>query len=488
MSQSPIAVLYRNLGDKRHRVAIRDDEVELCYGELIDRVERAAFDLTRRSLAGKRIGLCAANTWQNIVAYLAILRVGAVWVPINPNNGALLNSALMARANLALALCDKVSAESLGEPGAEVLMLDTWLDGALPTGALPAIEEDPSAPFAIKFTGGSTGVPKGVVQTLRSANAALASLEAFYGLQVGEVNLVVAPLSHGASHYILPVLAAGATHVVLSRPDRAAILAELKARVSVVFMPPTLIRMLLNEGDFAPDDFPSLRHLTYSAAPMAVSAIDEAIGRFGPVLSTLYGQTEAPMAISALMPAQMLQTQLRTSVGFAFPGVEIALLTENGEIGGQGAVGEILVKGDLADTYYLDQPELTEAARHMGWLRTGDIGRIAADGSLSIVGRAKEMIITGGYNVYLAEVEQTLVAHPAVIEACAFGVEDSVWGERLEVAVVARAEVEALRLFLREKIGPVRTPKQFHLLETLPRNPVGKVVRGQVKALFYPIV
>ncbi len=183
----------------------------------------------------------------------------------------------------------------------------------------------------------------------------------------------------------------------------------------------------------------------------------------------------------------MLQTQLRTSVGFIFPGVEIALLTESGEIGGQGATGEILVKGDLADTYYLDQPELTEAARYQGWLRTGDIGRISADGSLSIVGRAKEMIITGGYNVYLAEVEQALVAHPSVIEACAFGVEDPVWGERLEVAVVARAETESLRLFLREMIGPVRTPKHFHLVETLPRNPVGKVVRGEVKALFYPV-
>ncbi|GGE96688.1 AMP-binding protein [Stappia taiwanensis] len=483
MSPHPISALYRDLDTKRDRVAIHDGATVLRYGALVDLVERAAAALLRQVAPGARIGLCAENSWGNIVAYLAILRAGAVWVPINPNNGAGLNSALMARAGLALALCDDASRASLGDPGAPVIGLDGWLAGPLPAGELPAISGRPEAAFAIKFTGGSTGVPKGVVQTTRSAGAALASLEAFYRFGPEDVHLAVAPLSHGASHYILPVLAAGAAHVVLARPDRSAILAELKRRVSVVFLPPTLIRMLMDEADFGPADFPALRHITYSAAPMAPAVIEEAISRFGPVLSTLYGQTEAPMAITGLTPDQLARPELRATVGFPFPGIDVAVLTEAGEIVARKVTGEVLVRGDLTETFYLDAPDLTAEARFKGWLRTGDIGRIGADGALAIVGRAKEMIITGGYNVYFAEVEQALVAHPGVREACAFGVEDPVWGERLEVAVVTGAPVEELHAFMRERVGPVRTPKQFHRVAGLPRNPVGKVVRTDVRTL-----
>jgi acyl-CoA synthetase (AMP-forming)/AMP-acid ligase II len=289
---------------------------------------------------------------------------------------------------------------------------------------------------------------------------------------------------------VLPVLAAGGAHVLLARPDRPRILEALKRRVSVVFMPPTLITLLMAEADFGPADFQRLRHLTWSAAPMAPARVAEAIARFGPVISTLYGQTEAPMAITGLSATEMTDPALADSVGRPFPGTPVRLLTGDGRLLAQGE-GEVVVGGDLARTRYLDDPAQTAAARHDGWLRTGDLGRIGADGVLRLIGRTKDLIITGGYNVYPAEVEAALVAHPAVAEACAFAVPDPVWGERLEAAVAVAADAPPglaadLTAFVREAIGPVRTPKRLHLMPALPRNPVGKVVRDEVRALCHP--
>jgi acyl-CoA synthetase (AMP-forming)/AMP-acid ligase II len=473
----PVQALYHNLAAKAERPALYDGETTLTHVQLVQHVERVACNVR----SGARVGLCAGNTWRHVVAYLAILRAGAVWVPLNPRNGARLNTELRARAKLALTLCDQASRDAVGDP-TDVTELETWLE-AEGAGDVPALPSDPDAVFAIKFTGGSTGQPKGVVQTVRSAARAMVSMQRFYEFNESDVNLAVAPLTHGASHYVIPVLAAGGAHVLLAQPDRTRIAEELKRRVSIAFMPPTLIHLLMSDAAFAPADFPSLRHITYSAAPMAPAAIEKAIARFGPVISTLYGQTEAPMTITALSSAEMKREELRASVGRAFADTPIAVLGVNGEITAHGE-GEVLVGGDLADTTYLDDQSQTRASRHEGWLKTGDIGRIDEAGYLYLLGRSKEMIISGGYNIYPAEVERALAAHPAVREACAFGVADEVWGERLEAAVAADGVDEAaLRAFVREALGAVRTPKRLHLLAALPRNPVGKVVRNDVRAL-----
>ena len=479
----PICALYENAELNARRPALFDGDTSLDHGELILRVDVAAGNLAARGIGpGDRVGLCARNSWRHVVAYLAILRAGAVWTPLNPRNGPRLNSDFQARANLALTLIDAASVEVAGV-SARPLPLEAWLDG-VGVATPPLIKDDPDAPFALKFTGGSTGVPKGVVQSQASGAAALRSLSAFYEFTADDVNLAVAPLTHGSSHYVLPVLAAGGAHILLAEPDRAAILTELKTRVTTVFMPPTLIALLMGEAEFQPDDFPRLRHLTYSAAPMSPDRIAQAIARFGPVVSTLYGQTEAPMTVAGLSPQDMADPDMRASVGRPFADTPVRLLTTDGHLVEQGE-GEIMVGGDLTRTHYLDAPELTAASRHEGWLKTGDIGRIDDDGLLHLIGRSKDLIITGGYNVYPGEVEAALNLHPMVREACAFSEPDDVWGERLEaaVSVAPDADAAAITAFVRDRIGPVRTPKRLHLLDALPRNPVGKVVRDDVRAL-----
>lgn len=479
----PIRALYTGREIKAGRPALIDGPLILTHEALITAVEAAAGDLARRGIEpGDRIGLCARNSWSHVVGCLAILRAGAVWTPLNPRNGTRLNRDFQARAGLALTLIDTASLDLAGA-SANTLPLEEWLVTLRPAPP-PPIVDAPDASVALKFTGGSTGVPKGVLQSQASATAALQSLSRFYGFTAGDVNLAVAPLTHGSSHYILPVLAAGGAHVLLAEPDRTAILTELTSRISLAFMPPTLITLLMNEAAFGPDDFPRLRHLTYSAAPMSPDRIAQAIARFGPVISTLFGQTEAPMTIAGLSPTEMADPVLAASVGRPFAETPVRLLTDTGEIVAEGE-GEILVGGDLARTRYLDAPELTAAARHHGWLRTGDIGRIGADGRLFLIGRSRDLIITGGYNVYPGEVEAALNRHPAVREACAFSEPDEVWGERLEaaVSVAPDADAAAITAFVRDEIGPVRTPKRLHLVQTLPRNPVGKVVRDDVRAL-----
>ncbi|MFC5342633.1 class I adenylate-forming enzyme family protein [Brevundimonas staleyi] len=480
---NPIRALYEHRDAKVDRPALFDGETTLTHGALIALVECAAADLATRGIGpGDRVGLCARNSWRHVVAYLSILRANAVWMPLNPRNGARLNSDFQARANPALTLIDAASVEAAGA-SPRPLPLEAWLDG-VGDASPPAILDEADAPFALKFTGGSTGVPKGVVQSQASGAAALRSLSDFYGFTADDVNLAVAPLTHGSSHYVLPVLAAGGAHVLLPEPDRAAILRELKTRVSTVFMPPTLIALLMGEAAFAPADFPRLRHLTYSAAPMSPDRIAQAIHRFGPVVSTLYGQTEAPMTIAGLSPADMTDPDKRAGVGRPFDDTPVRLLTAGGDLVERGE-GEIVVGGDLTRTYYLDAPELTAASRHDGWLKTGDIGRIGEDGLLYLIGRSKDLIITGGYNVYPGEVEAALNLHPMVREACAFAELDDVWGERLEAAVAASPDADpaVITAFVRDRIGPVRTPKRLHILPDLPRNPVGKVVRDDVRAL-----
>lgn len=485
---NPISVLYENWRAHADHPALIDGERILSHGALIALVDALAADLARRGLThGRRIGLCAVNSWRHVAAYLAILRAGAAWVPLNPGNGPLLNADLQRRAELDLLLVDEPSRDQIG-PCARKLALEAWVEQAGRGQEPPPLDHDPDAVFAIKFTGGSTGRPKGVVQTRRSAAAALRAMQTYYAFTAQDVNLAVAPLTHGSSHYVLPVLAAGGAHVLLARPDRAAILDELRRRVSIAFMPPTLIYLLMEEAAFGPADFPALRHLTWSAAPMPPARIRQAVARFGPVLGSLYGQTEAPMTIAALSPAQATQDALRGAAGYPFPPTPVRVLTTEGRVAEQGE-GEILVGGDLADTSYLDDPDATAAARHDGWLKTGDLGRIDPDGLLTLLGRSREMIISGGYNIYPAEVEVALCAHPAVREACAFGVEDQVWGERLEAAVVlddTLTDPAALMDHVRRTLGPVRTPKVLHELAALPRNPVGKVVRFDVRNLIHP--
>ncbi|GGD60641.1 class I adenylate-forming enzyme family protein [Lacimicrobium alkaliphilum] len=493
----PIDYLYKGLAIDADAPAATDRWQTVSYRELVYRVEALATALTQRYSKGTRIALCAENHIDHLTAYLAILASGAVWIPINPKNGAQLNQQLLQQSCPALVISDNVSRATLPKDTAIPIMSVSDADNTddcvrtliekhykMP---FTAVRPDPQDIMAIKFTGGTTGTPKGVMQTHHNVSAVVASLQQLYDFNQQDCNLAVAPLTHGGSHYILPVLATGGRHILLDKPDVSSILAAFEASVSICFMPPTLIYKLLDTPGVSKASFPYLRHLTYGAAPMPVSRIRQVRAVIGERLSTLYGQTEAPMTITALSCEDMSDPDLQLSVGKPCRFSQVAIISADNTLLGPMAEGEIAVRGDIVMAGYYQQPEATFQAFCKDWLLTGDLGYVDENGYLFIKGRSKEVIISGGFNVYPAEVEAALCAQDSIVEAAVFGLPDPYWGEQIAAAVVlSKPEItneSELKALLKELLGPVKTPKAIYFIDKLPRNPVGKVVRREVQQL-----
>jgi len=342
---------------------------------------------------------------------------------------------------------------------------------------------------AIKFTGGSSGGPKGVVQSFRCINTLIASMQIVFGFRPDDVHLCVAPISHGAGSFMLPTLAAGGANRLMREARPADILAELAGgRVTTVFLPPTIIYAVMEASGGRRPDFPALRHVFYGAAPMPGRKVREARAFFGGRLEVVYGQTEMPVMIAAMTAREMADDRNIASVGRIAPLVSAAIVDPQGREVATGEVGEVVARGDLMMNGYYRIPDKTAETIVDGWLHTGDVGCIDERGYLFLKDRLRDVVISGGFNVFPSDVEAVLAEHPAVYECVVFGVPDERWGERVEAAVEpaagARPEPAGLIAFVRERLGPVKAPKVVHVVDRLPRSPVGKVQRREARAMF----
>lgn len=453
-------------------------------GALFAAAAARAADLAVRVPEGARIALAAGNTIAHVEAWLAIQLAGLVWVPINPANGTSANSRALESAKPAVVLADPSGRDALRPLGV----------AAEPLERRPAARREVcrwrcgDETMAIKFTGGSTGLPKGVVQSCRSVMANRINMDARFPLGPDDVVLASAPLTHGSSHFILPALAAGARLVLTGRLSAAQLAAVMEAEsVTTGFMAPTAITRLADVVSARGPAPGALVRLIYGAAPFPPAALDRALAVLGPRIAGLYGQTEAPMTIATVSETELAVPRLRASVGRPAPLSEVVILDPGGREVPQGEEGEIAVSGPLLMQGYLDAPSKTAKAMPDGRLRTGDLGRLGTEGHLFVTGRMSDMIISGGFNIHPAEVENAMVALPGVAEACAVGLPDAEWGERLEALLVAEAGEEPdpgrLCLALRERIGPIKTPKRLVVVAELPRNSLGKLDRAAVRRL-----
>ncbi|MBI4502324.1 MAG: AMP-binding protein, partial [Gemmatimonadetes bacterium] len=340
----------------------------------------------------------------------------------------------------------------------------------------------------IKFSGGSTGQPKGVMQSVRCINAQAAAILETFGFTDSDVNLIAAPITHGTSCFVLPILAAGGRHVLLEKATPPAILGAFAERgITTAYLPPTLIYMLLADPACLPHGYPALKHLIYSAAPMPVERIGLVREMFGPVLETAYGQVEAPQIVTAMRAAEFDDPRNLESVGRATLRTWVAVMDREGRILPAGQMGEVVVRGDLVMNGYLDQPELTAQTIVNGWLRTGDLGVLDDRGYLYLKGRLREVINSGGFNIFPSDIESVLCRHPAVYECSVFGMDDPKWGEAVHAAVRLRegapvTEAELIQ-FVKQQLDSVKAPKRIHFVTALPHNAVGKVSRREVKEL-----
>ncbi|HEX7008097.1 MAG TPA: AMP-binding protein [Alphaproteobacteria bacterium] len=497
----PIGHLYRGCRRNPDGVAVEDGARTLTHRELTTRVDALAVALQAMFPgARRRIGICGHNTIEHLVALLAVYASGHVWVPLNPRNGKPELDAAIAATGLDAVIADENCLDLFSPPDCPVIVGKTDAAGADRRTLEGLIErhlgDRPVWPKValgdvqgIKFTGGSTGRPKGVMQSYRCVNTSIATMLRTFGFGAGDVNLCASPLTHAASHFILPILSEGGRHILLDRPKAGDILDALEDRgATTVFLPPTMIYNLMAEPGVERRAFPALRHLIYGAAPMPPERIREARALFNNTVETLYGQTEAPMLITAMTAADFADERNLASVGPGTMLSEVAIMAPDGTVLPPGETGEIVTRGDLVMNGYLDMPEETAKTIVDGWLYTGDVGYLDERGYLYIKDRLRDVIISGGFNVYPSDVEAALVQHRAVYECVVFAAPDPKWGERVEAAVQlhpgATATAEELIAFAKERVGSVKAPKTIHLVPDLPRSAVGKVLRREVKRLF----
>jgi len=482
-------------------------ERTLSYAEVQAFTRRVARALVRSGVRpGDSVAVLSGNDPTAFACVFGIARAGAVWCPVNPRNEAEENRELLelfdcttllyaaAFAPLVAKIRDRLPVLTtlvcLDSLTADDPSLLEWLDTE------PAAFDDVEPPDDVVMlvgTGGTTGRPKGVRLTGRNLETMTALTLMSYPFDGRPVYLALAPLTHAAGVLCFPVLSLGGEVVVMRAPDVPAFL-DLIGRhgVTHTFLPPTLIYMVLDHPALDAANLTSLQCFWYGAAPMSTARLEEALRRIGPVMGQLFGQTEAPMMISTLPPRDHFRadgsvaTERLSSAGRPSPLVTVAVMGPDGELMPQGDRGEIVARGSLVMAGYYKNPEATAQASAFGWHHTGDIGFLDEDGYLFIVDRAKDMVITGGFNVYSTEVEQALMEHPAVQDCAVVGLPDAHWGERVTAVVTLRAGQSAdtaeLTAFVKAQLGSVKAPKQVEIWSDLPRSKVGKVLKTEIRA------
>ena len=485
-----------------------DGSGAVTYAQTRALTHRIAVALHRDGIApGTPVGVLSPNTPLVFPCVLGVARAGGVWVALNERNtpeelAALLNlvgaGALLYSAECAAAV-EKVRALA---PGLRLFVpidddaepLEDWL---APDGArAPRQPLDPEGVAGFFGTGGTTGRPKAVAVPHRAFETMIHAFNCHLP-ETAPVNLVAAPLTHAAGAALVPVLGLGGTNVVHRSVVPGEILDSIQAnRVTRLFLPPTAVYALLDHPGVRDRDLSSLRYFLYGAAPMSVGRLTEALEVFGPVMAQFYGQTELPMMCAFLAPEEhaeaLADPALRhrlASCGRPSLVASVEIVGEDGAPCPVGEPGEIVVRSELRMVGYHDDPEQTAAAfRPGGAVATGDVGYLDADGYLYIVDRKKDLIISGGFNVFPGEIEQVLSADPAVRECAVIGVPDDKWGERVTAVVELRpgatADAAALIALCRERLGPVRAPKEV-VFRPLPRSSIGKVLKRELREEYW---
>ncbi len=484
----PIRRFYDSVRRTPGAVAVTSGATgDITYADLAARVAALAAAFQEiDSLPDGRVGTCAWNTVDHLVAMLATYAAGKVWVPLNPRNARAGLDAMIASTNPAIIVADASCVDRF-TPTSARLIVAGGAELAARMGKEPThVERDDDAPQIIKFSGGSTGAPKPVVQSRRCVNAQADGIRDFFEFSSADVNLIAAPLTHGASCFVLPILEVGGTHVLLDGPKPAAVLAAIAANgVTTMYAPPTLLYSLIDSPHVRETDVSSLRHVIYSAAPMPPQRIRDCQRVLGAVIETAYGQVEAPQIVAAMRASELMIEENLSSVGRPSSVVTVRIMSPDGALLNAGEIGEIVVSGPLLMSGYLDRPEETARTIVDGWLHTGDLGTIDERGYVFIRGRLREVINTGGFKVYPGDVEACLARHPAVAECAVFGVEHARWGEAVTAAVVRQAAVDVtegeLIAWVKAELGAVKAPKRIHFVEGLKRNAAGKVSRAGVR-------
>lgn len=494
-------------------VAYIQDERSYTFNEVGELSCRVANRLLELGLPKETKG--AIWSGNDVTAWsctLGLWRANMTWVPVNPRSSAEDNRYILDTFDCEVLFFQQAFAPVIAQLRqslpkikhlvcidadlADIPSLASWIDGCPATA--PAVPYEMDDVIMLSPTGGTTGAPKGVMNTHRSIQTffAYAMMAAAYRNGEKPVNLAAAPMTHTAGVLGVPCTAQGGTVVVITKPDPATIIAAIsRYRVTEFFLPPTVIYRMLEYPGIVGADFSSMKYLMYGAAPMSVEKLKKAIEVFGPVMMGGYGQTEAPAAISYLRPDEhfvggsIASDDRLSSVGCANPLIRVEIMDDDSRILPLGATGEICVRGDLVMKGYYKDPEKTAETIVDGWLHTGDVGHIDSEGYLHITDRKKDMIISGGFNVYPSQVEQVIWSHPAVQDCAVIGVPDAQWGEAVKAVVELNpgqgVTAEQIIALCKSHLGSVMAPKTVDFVGSLPRSSAGKVLKKDLRQQYW---
>ena len=498
----PIDHFFRRAALSPDAIAVVEGERQISFAELARMANALAAALQSIDPEPqRRVGVCGYNTFEHLLGWMAVYASGKVWIPLNPRNGAeeLKRIAETVKPSIIIAdadCLDKVTSGAarllVGKPeGGEIGELTTIaglverFDGQEPT--RPRLTPDDLQ--GIKFTGGSSGTPKGCMQTYRVVNTCIASMLVEFEFNGGDRNLLAAPMTHGTNTLILPIMSQGGAQILMGPSSPAAIIDAIERdRATTCFVPPTVVYMMMAEPDVETRDFSSMKHLIVGGATIRAAEVPRAMKLFNNSLETCFGQTEAPQIVTCMRSSDWLEERNWASTGKATVLTSIGIMDPQGNLVDSGESGELVIKGDLVMKGYLDMPDVTEETIIDGWLHTGDVGVIDERGFLFIKDRIRDVIITGGFNVYPSDVEAVLGDHPAVQECVVFGLEDDKWGEAVHAAVElhegASADEQEIISYIKQRMDSVKAPKRVHFTDALPRSGVGKVLRREAKVIY----
>lgn len=444
---------------------------------------------------GSRIGLLSSNRPEVLMVANAIQILAAIYVPMHPLGGFNDHLHVVTDAEIDVLIFDEERygerAKALAEkvPGLRLLAFGgsqetidlVRLAQAFQPEPLIAPVVDGDDVLRLGYSGGTTGKPKALASVQRTGMATVSIMMAEWEWPSSLRFLSCTPLSHAGAAMFLPTLLRGGRMLVLPAFDPAQVLQTIQDnKINCVMLVPTMIYALLDHPRFDDFDLSSLETVFYGASAISPARLKEAIERIGPVFMQFYGQAEAPMAVSILRKHEhdITRPERLASCGRPVPRLHVALLDANNQPMADGEPGEICIRGPLVMNGYRDNPQLTAEAFSGNWLHSGDVAVRDSDGFLRIIDRTKDMIVTGGFNVYPREVEDILAEHPAVSQVAVIGVPHKKWGEAIAALVVLRdgqqVEVEELISLVTERKGSYQAPKVIEFIDSIPQTPVGK--------------
>ncbi|MGV9798363.1 acyl-CoA synthetase [Mycobacterium sp. NPDC003449] len=483
------AVLDQAAGRFADRGAVFHGERQLyTWAQLRDRVLTLASSIRTLGDRGARIAVASENRPEIVELMFAIWAAECVFVPINYKLHPREMADIVTDCGAAQVFASpKIAAELTLDVPLEVIGSETYAARFDAEPVAPPVT-DPNSLAWLFYTSGTTGKSKGAMLSHRNLMAMTVSHLADFDSPDENCSLVHgAPMSHGSGLYVAPYVLRGARQVVPSsgafEPDEFLDLCEHHPGCSA-FLAPTMVARLLQTGRPRPS---GLRTVIYGGGPMYVESLKKALAAYGPVFAQLYGQGEAPMTITGLRPADHVDAPdaVLGSVGYARSGVDVAVLTESGEPAGTDEIGEIVCRGDVVMSGYWNNPAATAATLKDGWLHTGDMGSFDACGYLTLRDRSKDVVISGGSNIYPREVEEVLLEHPGVVEAGVVGAPDDEWGEIVVAFIVTDGAGEVspadLDAHLLQRIARFKRPKRYEFIDALPKNSYGKVLKRELR-------